>query len=191
MVSQVDRHKYWAKEYDKVRRSKKVSIVGSGFVGVELAAELLTRNAFNKVHVELRDFKETILPGQPQECIDYAMNFLESTGRCTFKLGDACKNSQPDGDIAYQCVGLKPRLEFLDARYKDKKGFAQCNSQMQVCEEVEGGSLNPWNEGRVFAVGDCAEVQGTPLTKAIFYGEETASIASNNLLASCAPINRN
>jgi len=45
------------------------------------------------------------------------------------------------------------------------------------------GSLEPLGQGRVFAVGDAAAVEGVPTAQIIFHGEEMAAVAVANIEA--------
>jgi hypothetical protein len=97
--------------------------------------------------------------------------------------------------IRYMCVGAKPVVPEFDPPVSlDKAGHVEVNTAMQVIQadvpEEDGMELplsirEVWGAGKVFALGDCAEVKELPraFSKTIYPAEALSSIVVQNILA--------
>lgn len=175
--------------------AKSVYVVGAGLVGVELAAELA--HFLPRLKVKLVDGAPTVLPQLAEGARAYAHRFLVQHG-VRLQLGTPFNpDSVDEDDVVLWCVGTKPRGAGLiaDASVLKPSGQLRVNRRMQVLRRVSaiGSSLadapnspvelEPYGQGRVFAVGDVAAVEGVPMAQMIFHGEEMAAVAVANIEA--------
>lgn len=187
--------------HEELRRSGSAAVVGAGLVGVELAAELLY--FMPNLQVGLFDAAPTVMPQLPSAAQKYSRQFLEGIG-ATLTLGEPFNPASLSYEKVLWCVGVRQRNSFLDEKCLDERGQVQVNAKMQVLHpsslsgksvespnspdgfsDAEKGfsTLEPFGEGRIFAVGDAAAVEGLPLSKTIYHGEEMAAVAVANIEA--------
>jgi len=174
---------------ERIAGSRGVVVVGAGLVGVELAAELC--HFFPRLRVTLLDGAPNVLPQLAEGAREYARTWLQQHG-VKLKLGTPfVPESVGDDQMVLWCVGTCPRSSglFDDATVLRPNGQIRVNRRMQVLRRaspMEGASpveLEPLGQGRVFAVGDAAAVEGVPMAQMIFHGEEMAAVAVANVEA--------
>jgi NADH dehydrogenase FAD-containing subunit len=149
---------------------------------VELAAEI--RHFFPSIPtIKLFDPMPTVLPTMPDSAQNYAARWMQEHN-VDLVLGDcfndeAVAQAERDSDVVYKCVGLTTNVGFLPARVLDNKGQVRVNAAMQIVVKDDpilfGG-------GRIFALGDCAAVDGAPpFPKDIYPAEAMAGVVVANL----------
>eukprot|EP00397_Hematodinium_sp_SG-2012_P016018 GEMP01016328.1.p1 GENE.GEMP01016328.1~~GEMP01016328.1.p1 ORF type:complete len:314 (+),score=75.40 GEMP01016328.1:324-1265(+) len=172
---------------DEISDSEMVTIIGAGLVGVELAAEIL--HYMSEKHVQLYDGASSILANLPTSAQIYSTKWLTSR-RADLLLSKPFQESGASKVI--WCVGFESRNAFVPRHALDDAGYVRVNTKMQVLvpddEQSFVGiatSFQPYNHGRVFAVGDCTHVESSAAlyTKTIFAAEEMAAIAVANIEA--------
>ena len=138
--------------------SKNVLIIGGGLVGVELAAEIITR--FPDKKVKLIHSGERLIPRNNLKSSNYAMKFLNKKGvEILFNervniIGNK-KHILKDGrmikaDIIYLATGIMPNFNFMQKNFSNflsKNNFIKVNNYLQVI-----GQKN------IFASGDVTNV---------------------------------
>lgn len=177
---------------EQIAVAREVVIVGAGLVGVELAGELT--HFFPRVKVTLVDGAPTVLPQLAEGAREYAQAWLKQNG-VKLKLGTPFKaDALREGALVLSCVGTRSRSAglFADGSVLKSNGQIRVNRRMQVLQQSgprrpAGGAadarpgapveLEPLGQGRVFAIGDAAAVEGVPTAQIIFHGEEMAAIA--------------
>jgi len=179
---------------ERLARANGAVVVGAGLVGVELAAELA--HFFPRLAVTLVDGSPKVLPQLAESAQTYARNYLQHHG-VRMRLGAPFSHdSVPEGHIVLSCVGARPRSDglFPDLSTLTPKGQIRVNRHMQVLQRVGmpistqapietpintqvPTELEPVGQGRVFAVGDAASVEGVPTAQMIFHCEEMAAVA--------------
>ncbi len=154
-----------------VSKAKSVLIVGGGVVGVEMAAEIVTK--YPKAEVHIVHAGERLLPYQAPKVAKVAYNFLKNR-KCKIHLNATCE--EQDGgyvlkakgsnavtwdskfaagssvirpDVVVQCTGGKPFTEYLPSKAKNDFGQAKVDEYLQVVE-MQG----------VYAIGDINDVKG-------------------------------
>ena len=145
-----------------------ILIVGGGFVGVELAAEIVGRYGKTK-KVSLVSADDTLLPRMRPSVGQYAEAWLERRGCKVFcgetilEFGKLMANASKlkrqtvqtdsgrefNADIVYMCAGFKPNTDVLQGDNKSKSrdertGFACVADTLRVV-----------GYDNVFATGDC------------------------------------
>lgn len=150
-------------DYSKLRKQltdkKKITIIGAGLIGCEFANDL-TNGGYT---VEVVDPMPQVLPTfLPKTCADAVQKGLESIG-ITFHLGPyveavdktehgyqlTLSNKQVlNSDLVISAVGLRPRTELAQAAGIEVNRGIVVNRQLAT------------NKEHVFALGDCAEVDG-------------------------------
>lgn len=177
---------------EQIAGAREVVIVGAGLVGVELAGELT--HFFPRLKVTLVDGAPTVLPQLAEGAREYAQAWLKQNG-VKLKLGTPFQpEALREGAVVLSCVGTRSRSAglFADSSVLKANGQIRVNRRMQVLRQsgprrpaagtadTRPGTpleLEPLGQGRVFAVGDAAAVEGVPTAQIIFHGEEMAAIA--------------
>ncbi|MEH6345285.1 MAG: FAD-dependent oxidoreductase [Bermanella sp.] len=169
-------------EHARLAVANSVLVIGGGAVGVELAGEIAS--AFPNKDITLAHSGNTLLDNMKPKAQTKALEQLTAKGvkvklNCRFtqdgkKEGNQYRcnksNESIQADLVYNCVGMVPNTEFLQAelgKVLDGKGLIKVDSFMKV-----KGYDN------LYALGDCsalddhkhgylASVQGGMLAKAI------------------------
>jgi len=195
--------------HERIIGSRGVVVVGAGLVGVELAAELV--HFFPQLKVTLFDGAADVLPQLGEGARGYARNWLR-LHNVKLRLGAPFRPSLVKEDqVVLTCVGTRTRSAqlFNDDAVLKRKGQIRVNRHMQVLRRADGASgssinsttdaftasdpcleeddrpyeMETMGNGRVFAIGDCAAVDGVPTAQMIFHGEEMAAVAVANIEA--------
>lgn len=146
------RQTQWNQAAADLDRANSVVILGAGAVGVELAAEILTKynpTSSNRAakRVILVDMAPKILPGFMDASVKYATKWLKENG-AELRLGSPLKSIDEksvtfsDGttlevDLVYKCVGVAPNTGFLKggdlaAALKGPRGSLVVNHHFQL-----------------------------------------------------------
>ncbi|WP_456488633.1 FAD-dependent oxidoreductase [Caminibacter pacificus] len=143
------------KEYDylknlleKTKNAKNITIIGGGFIGLEVADEL----AKNGKNIMLIEMMKNILPNSFDE--DFSKKAQESLHKnITLKLNARVEkigknyvlvdDEKIASDLTIVTTGFSPNTEFLDVE-KNEFGFIKTDEYLRVKKDI-------------FAVGDCVE----------------------------------
>ncbi len=177
-TSFANRVKHLIEAYEKIKKSKKISIVGGGVVGVELAAELCTH--YKDKDLTLIHAHSNLMERNNKKTSDYVKSFLEKNGvKIVFneKIMKKEKNKLVGNsgnsykyDSVFFTTGIKPNTEFMTDNFSDlvKKGIA-VNEFLQLKEHEN-----------IFVAGD---VTNLAEEKTAQNAEKQAKIVAINILA--------
>ncbi len=137
--------------------SKKVAVVGAGYIGVEVAEALVEMGK----EVFLIEREHRVLPGFDAEIGETVEEALKEAG-VKLHLGETLKAykqsgdtlnvvtdaSNIDADVVVEAIGVSPNTSFLDNTgvKRHKNGAIQVNDRMES------------NVSSIYAAGDCASV---------------------------------
>jgi NADH dehydrogenase FAD-containing subunit len=162
----------------KLKKTKKVLIIGGGIVGVELAAEIASH--FPDKEVTLAHSRDELMNRSPKKARDYAQRYLEKRGvRILWntyvmgKKGSAYLTKSGEkirAGLAFLCTGITPNWEFLKRHYSKSltdRHQIKVNSYLQI-----KGHKN------VFAAGDITAIKEEKLAQT---AEKQAAIVTANI----------
>ena len=146
------------REYIEKNNCKKAVVIGAGFIGMEMAENLMER----KLSVAVVDMKNQILPEiLDPEMAQFAAKELRKSGlrimtgvSVSALSGEAAVNAVStnvgvlEADIVILCIGIRPATEFLE-----NSDIERVNGLIAV------DSFQQTNIENVYAVGDCAIVK--------------------------------
>ncbi|WKD49529.1 NAD(P)/FAD-dependent oxidoreductase [Microbulbifer spongiae] len=168
--------------HTRLKKARKVMIIGGGVVGVELAGEIA--HAHPHIQLILAHNSDVLLNGFKQKAQARAQQQLKSLGveiefnRRYQKQDDRYIDQNTghisDADLVYEATGVLPNNDFLKAELAqilNAKGFVKIDKQLQV----EGIS-------HLYALGDIAEVGEARLGYlAVEQGKHLARVIANKL----------
>jgi len=111
------------KIFQKLKNAQTVLIIGGGYIGTEIAAEITTKQS--DLQVIMVHAKDRILPRSPKYASNYAMKFLKKRG-ITFLFNDTIvkhpskrefittNGKRIDADVCIWCAGLKVDTSYLE-----------------------------------------------------------------------------
>ena len=167
------------KYYKELCKTKNITIVGGGIVGVELAGEI--SDFYKNKEITLIQKHEKLIERNHDKTISYADNFLRKKGvRIIYgeevkeynkKVISTDKGTKIKSDLTFICTGITPNSEPLKKnmlKYLDKKGYVNVNKYLQIngCENI-------------FAAGDITNIQEEKLAQ---NAEKQACIVIKNLI---------
>ncbi|VXC99732.1 NAD(P)/FAD-dependent oxidoreductase [Pseudomonas sp. 9Ag] len=141
---------------------RRVLILGAGLIGCEFANDLLHGGYEVELVAPCKQIMPSLLPVEPAAAVQRG---LESLG-ARFHLGPVLERLERDNDglvaqlsdgqkvpcdLVVSAVGLRPRTELAEA------------AGMQVSRGIEVDRLLQTSAEHVYALGDCAEVEGLNL----------------------------
>ena len=159
------RAKELAKYHNKLKKAKKVLIIGGGLVGVELAAEICTH--YRDKNITLVHSRDALMERNHVKTQQYAKKFLEKHNvRIIFnervektdgqegkrKHFVTNKGTNLHADMAFICVGITPNYAFMLKNYKDtlnEKNQIQINEYLQL-----SGNVNIFVGGDVTSIAE-------------------------------------
>jgi NADH dehydrogenase FAD-containing subunit len=111
----------------KILNANKILIIGGGLIGIEAAAELVTK--FPKKHLTIVHNADRLIERTPPSASNYAKKFLIERGvKIIFnqkvvnhkeKTYITDKNKQINADLALWCAGIKQKTDFMKGFNKD------------------------------------------------------------------------
>lgn len=157
---------YGLRDYIEENDCKRAVVVGGGFIGLEIAENLLEQG----IAVFVVDMADQLLPGYEPDFADYAERYLNDQGIFTFTEtalegfeGEdgkvtKVKTSRNDmkADVVCLSIGVRTNTKFLEGSgiEMNQKGAILVNSKMET------------NVENIYAVGDCImvknEITGQP-----------------------------
>jgi NADH dehydrogenase FAD-containing subunit len=151
--------------HEKLKKAKKIVIVGGGVVGIELAAEIMTH--FPDKDMTIVEAGKKIMSRQSEKVSRYAQKFLENRNvKIMFgeKITDynnhhieTDKGKNIHAEIVLMCTGIKPNSSFMKKYFSqsiDEKGFIKTNNFLQL-EKSEN----------IFIAGDVAAIREEKLAQ--------------------------
>mmetsp|Transcript_11563 Transcript_11563/g.26359 ORF Transcript_11563/g.26359 Transcript_11563/m.26359 type:complete len:460 (+) Transcript_11563:80-1459(+) len=187
---------------DLAKQKATIVIIGAGFVGIEWATEV--KYYLPEIDVVVVESRAECVSVMPPRCRQYCQRYMDKVGIRTFYNVDyksvTSAPSEADREQLdklgvhkaarlYMAVGVRSINQFLPAECLDdmkydpgtgdvtRGGFIVCNKSMQVLDK----GAQPWGGGRVFAAGNCCNVQGMRLPKNSFPGEDMAKVCAYNI----------
>ena len=151
--------------YRKLNQAKTIIIIGGGFVGVEMAAEIATNYKNKEIKVVDRDDK--LMSRANEKTSKHAEEFLLKRGvkiifnekiikmnKGTFTTESGKKLK---ADIAFMCNGMSPNTEFIKNSFPnklDERNFVKVNQYLQL-EKFK----------YIFAAGDIVSIKEEKLAQ--------------------------
>ena len=147
---------------EAAQSKRRVLILGAGLIGCEFANDLLHGGYEVELVAPCEQIMPSLLPVEPAAAVQRG---LESLG-ARFHLGPVLERLERDDDglvaqlsdgqkvpcdLVVSAVGLRPRTELAEA------------AGMQVSRGIEVDRLLQTSAEHVYALGDCAEVEGLNL----------------------------
>ena len=136
---------------------KRAVVVGGGFIGLEVAENLLARG----IKVSVIDMAPHVLPGFDPEMAEYVEDHLADKGIMTFTgtrlegfLGEGrlekvqTSRRAMKADLAVLSIGIRPNTGFL----------ADSGIELMPNKTVKVDAYFRTNDENIYAVGDCATV---------------------------------
>lgn len=159
-------------ERKRFAEASKVIVVGGGFVGTEMAGEVMSH--FPKMPVEIITRSQCLLPRLPgahalavsvlqaptletpvaiayEESLD-----LDEVDHATNTVATSKGRSVDlDGARVVNCTGYAPNSDFLPRHWLDEGGFIRCTAQMEIEAKAVPKALRTAASSRFFfAMGD-------------------------------------
>ena len=145
LVSILSRSKDLLEIHNKIEKENEILVVGGGVVGVEVAAELVTKT--NK-KIKLVHPYERLMQRYPEKVSDYATKFLEKR-ECKVILNERIKNNKKgtfftdtgkiNADLALLCTGVIPNFNFESEIKANKKGFLNVDENLKISNRIYAG----------------------------------------------------
>jgi NADH dehydrogenase FAD-containing subunit len=134
------------KKYNKyLQESNKITIIGGGIVGVELAGEI--SDFYKNKKIELIESKSSLIQRSNKKTQEYSKRILEKKGvkiilNKSFKQPNSKNKNE---ELIFTCTGIKPNLNF---KFSPKDISLETNKYLQ---------LNPHRN--IFIVGDVSNIK--------------------------------
>ena len=166
------RRRAFADEFGKIERAETIAIVGSGPVGVELAAEIVGKYGIGK-KVTMFSRSARILPQMEPKASAYALSWLERSGNFDLVVEEeeASEGALESFDLVYRCFGSAANVNFRFPFRLSDSGAIRCRKTMQSTDD-----------DAIFALGDCAELEEDS-DKTAFAADAQAVVVAKNILA--------
>lgn len=137
------------KEYINENKPKKAVIIGSGFIGLEMAESFLLQN----IDVDIIEIGDKLLPNISENLKEEFYNKVKSTGLNVHLNTSVEKYSEKylilnsgeklEYDILLTSIGITPNIDFLNSKLKTEDGKIIVNDVFETSQKD------------VYAVGDC------------------------------------
>jgi len=183
---------------DRLDESHSVLIVGAGYTGCELAAEIVEKYG-RSMQVCLLDRNSEVCRSMPERSRNHVCSWLKRKGvslilnahievltstTCTYRLESSASDMRSISfDICLNCTGLRsnssPLLPIF-ASSVDSNGRIVVNDELNVFSREKDGKI-----GRLFAIGDVAFHDRTKKYRgSAFYAELQAKVVAQNIRGS-------
>lgn len=153
----------------KLKKAKRVTIIGGGLVGVELASEITSR--FKEKEITIIQADEKIMPRSSERSIKYAKEFLEKSKvkiiydeKAIKKENNSLitnKGTKIKYDLAFLCTGIKANSEFM------KKNFSKLINEKDQIKVNDFLQMEGFNN--IFVAGDVSSVLEEKLAQVARY----------------------
>ncbi len=148
----INRGKDIQKYNKKLQTSNKITIVGGGLVGIELAGEIADSNKYNKKEIKIIQASPNLIPRNNSKSQEYAKKILEKKGikimlNKTFNISKEKVISNKNHTI-FICIGITPNLNFkLNTNGKKENKF-EINKFLQLKKHKN-----------IFIIGDVSNIK--------------------------------
>ncbi|MEM3113287.1 MAG: FAD-dependent oxidoreductase [Candidatus Pacearchaeota archaeon] len=159
------RGKNLKEHYKKLCKAKKITIIGGGIVGVELAAEI--SEFYKDKEITIIHSKNKLMERNSIKAINYAEKFLKTRGikiiyneravSYVKKTVLTDKGTKVKSDMVFICTGIKPNYEPLEKNFKK---FLNEKNQIIVNEYLQ---VNGYKN--IFAAGDITAIKEEKLAQ--------------------------
>jgi apoptosis-inducing factor 2 len=142
---QINRGKDIQNHHKKLANTKKITIIGGGIVGIELAGEIADH--YKEKKIELIQLSKTLIPRNSPISQKYAKKTLEKKG-VKITLNKKFKNPKSEMKTKHSifvCIGITPNFNF---EFVPKSKSLETNTQLQ---------LKPFRN--VFIIGDVSDIK--------------------------------
>lgn len=166
------------KFHEKLEKANKITIIGGGIVGVELAAEIIGK--YKNKEICLIHSKDKLMERNNLKSSKYAEKFLrerkvklllnDEAKNTSGKIIYTLKNKKIKTDMIFLCVGITPNSDFLDKKSLNvlsKRKTIKVNKYLQV-----------ENSKNIFSAGDIIEIKEEKTAQA---AENQADIVIKNI----------
>lgn len=137
------------KEYIQTNKPKKAIIIGSGFIGLEMAESFLLQN----IDVDIIEIGDKLLPAIPENLKEQFYNKVKETG-LKVHLNTSIKEynekyiilnngDKLEYDILLTSIGITPNIDFLNDKLETLDGKILVNDVFET------------SQNDVYAIGDC------------------------------------
>ncbi len=165
--------------YDLLCKSKEITIIGGGIVGVELAAEI--SDFYKDKEITIIHNKEKLMERNSNKMINYAENYLKKKGikiiynetAINYKgnIIKTNKGTKIKSDITFICTGIKPNSQPLEKYFKNT-----LNEKKQI---IVNDYLQVKSFKNIFVAGDITDIKEEKLAQ---NAKKQANIVIHNLL---------
>ncbi|MEK6927876.1 MAG: FAD-dependent oxidoreductase [Nanoarchaeota archaeon] len=165
----VNRAKNLVKSHEKLKKAKKVHVIGGGLAGVELAAEIICKYPDKKV--TLYHSKDRLCNKHSLKTSGYVTKFLVEKG-VEIVLDKYGKENKKDEEMTFICTGIKPNFAFLEGSFSEilsDTEFISVNNYLQTY-------MHP----NIFSAGDVADTLGEKMAQNAI---KQAEIVADNIVA--------
>jgi len=132
-----------AEDNNKLKKAKKIVIVGGGIVSVEMSGEIV--NKYKNKELTIIHSKNRLIERNPKRASDYAEKYLKGKGvKIIFniraskfhkKMIELENGEKIKCDLVFLAVGITPHSEMIRNEFKkylDEKGFISVNEFLQL-----------------------------------------------------------
>lgn len=126
----------------KLKKAKKILVVGGGLVGVELVGEIVEKCPEKKI--TLIHSRDSLIPRNSPKAREYCSKFLQDQG-VEIILNQKARDLKKY-DLIFFCTGIRPHLDFVQKEITDERGLI-VNKFLQVK-----------NSKNIFAGGDITNI---------------------------------
>jgi NADH dehydrogenase FAD-containing subunit len=158
--------------------AEKILIIGGGFTGVELAADIVCK--YPKKEITIVHSMDRLLERQPEKVSKYAEKFFKKKGvKIIFnelvkgdrnRIYTTNKGTKIESDMAFLCVGIVPNSEFM------KKSFPRLLDKREHIKVDE--FLHLKNHNNIFVAGDVTDIKEEKTAQS---AQEHADVIIENL----------
>lgn len=119
---------------ERLKKSKDILIIGGGLIGVELAAEIITKYKDKKIKIVHSG--ENLISRNHKKTMRYAEKFLVEKGVDIIFNERVSKDKKiSKADIIFLCTGMVPNFDFMKRHFEGdltEKGYINVNNFLQL-----------------------------------------------------------
>lgn len=161
---------------DRLHLSARIAIVGGGAAGAEIAMALRHRGALVTVYAENPALAPRVLKELRRRQVDYRPGMAATS----IEPGPVviAGSARQEFDLVVLATGAAPRAWLAGSRLaSDERGFVLVHDTLQSVSHPE-----------VFAIGDCATLQGSPHPRSGVYAVRHGEALAENLRRLCSGV---
>ncbi len=146
-------------EREKIKKAERISIIGGGPVGVELAGEIKWKHEYKLVNIY--HYENRLIENFSPTASRIAKNLLHKRAVQIYlneniiqMKKDTFKSAKTEeilsGDIFYQCTGVKPSTSLMERAFQES---FDANENIKVDKY-----FRVFGSNNIFAIGDCSNI---------------------------------